>query len=161
MSTLIRWEPGPELMTLRNTMDRLFDDTFRRPFGLRDGSHDSSIPTLGVDIYETGDEFVLTAAVPGVNPDDVEVSVDDNLLTITGRSSYQSVDEGTTYHRRELRSGEFRRVLRLPPTVDAEAASIEFEHGLLKLTLPKRPESRSRSFKIKSAAAETTVEAAG
>ncbi|MFQ5381750.1 MAG: Hsp20/alpha crystallin family protein [Dehalococcoidia bacterium] len=161
MSTLIRWEPAHEFRTLRDTMDRLFEDTFNRPSTRTGGHREPSAATLGLDIFETGDEFVLTAAIPGVNPDDVEVSVDDDLLTISGHSSYETVDESATYHRRELRGGEFRRVLRLPPTINAEAAGIEFEHGLLKLTLPKRPEARSRSFKIKAPVNDTTVEAAG
>lgn len=149
MTTLTRWDPLRESATLRTGMDRLFDEAFGRSLGISALGHSRSArpTTLSIDLYEDGTEFVITAAVPGIDPEDVEISVDDDLLTIKGES-HSKAEEGATYHRRELRQGSFQRVLHLPPTVDAQGATAEFEHGLLKLTIPKRPESRSKSFKI-------------
>ncbi len=148
MATAItRWDPANDFAAMRGMMDRLFDQSFGRLPALR-GGEDLGVSSIGLDVYETNDAFVVKAAIPGVEPEKVDISVEDDVLTIKG--DFEQKDETTegSYVRRELRYGSFQRALRLPPTVDADKAQASFEHGMLKLTLPKKPEARARSFKI-------------
>lgn len=91
---------------------------------------------------------MIKAAVPGVDPKDVEISVDEDVLTIRGEFSKQEESQDETYIRREIRTGSFQRQLRLPPTVEPEKAEARFEHGMLTLSIPKKAEARARSIKI-------------
>jgi HSP20 family protein len=147
-TSLTRWDPFSEMGAMRTMMDRLFDTSFGRFPVLARSGEDLGTATLGLDVYETGDEFVVKAAVPGVDPKDVDIAIDDDVLTIKGEFSQRDEVNDEGWLRRELRYGSFHRQLRLPPTVDAEKAQASFEHGVLKLTLPKKPEARARSLKI-------------
>lgn len=145
-TTLTRWDPGADFAAMRNVMDRFFDQPLHRlPFR---GGEDLSNTNLSLDVVETGDTFVIKAAIPGVDPKDVEISVDEDILTIRGEFNKQEETTEENYLRREIRSGSFLRQLRLPPTVEPEKAHASFENGLLKLSIPKRPEARARSIKI-------------
>lgn len=148
MSTsLTRWDPFAELASVRNAMDRLFDQSFGRLPLIRNGEELGPL-SIGLDIVETNDEYVVKAAIPGVEPKDVDISVEDDVLTIKGEFEQREEAQEENYLRRELRYGSFQRALRLPPTVDAENAKAEFEHGMLRLALPKKPEARTRAIKI-------------
>jgi len=149
-ASLICWDPFAELAGVRSAMDRLFDQSFGRLPSLRNGA-DLGPLTLGLDVYETNDEYVIKAAMPGIDPKDIDISVEDDVLTIKGAFEQEEETDEQNYLRRELRYGSFQRTLRLPPTVDAENAKAEFEHGLLRLALPKKPEARARSIKIRPA----------
>ncbi|MBA4181726.1 MAG: heat-shock protein Hsp20 [Anaerolinea sp.] len=146
-NTLTRWDPATEFTTMRSLMDRLFDQSFGRLPAIR-GGEDLGPSGLGLDVIETGDSFVVKAAVPGIDPKDVDISVEDDVLTIKGEFQQKEEASDENYLRRELRYGSFHRTLRLPPSVDVERADARFEHGMLKLTLPKKPEARARSIKI-------------
>ena len=146
-TALTRWDPATEFSTMRNLMDRLFDQSFGRLPSMR-GGEDLGPSSLGLDVIENGDNFVVKAAAPGVDPKDVEISVEDDILSIKGEFEKKEETNEENYLRRELRYGSFQRTLRLPPTVDAEHAEAHFENGLLKLTLPKKAEARARSIKI-------------
>ena len=146
-TALTRWDPAADFAAMRNVMDRLFDQGFGRFPALRNGE-DLGPASLTMDVVETGDSFVVRAAVPGVDPKDVDISVEEDILTIKGEFSTREEKEEENYLRREIRAGAFQRQLRLPPTVDAEKADAKFEHGMLTLTLPKKPEARARSIKI-------------
>jgi HSP20 family protein len=144
---LTRWDPFTELASMRTMMDRLFDQSFGRLPVFR-GDEEFGPGTLTMDVFETSSEYVVKAAVPGVDPKDVDISIDDDILTIKGEFQHKDEASEGNYLRRELRYGSYERSLRLPPTVDADKAHAEFEHGILKLTLPKRPEARARQIKI-------------
>ncbi len=149
MATAItRWDPANDFAAMRGMMDRFFNQgTSRFPTAFR-GGEDLGVTSLGLDVFETNDSFVVKAAIPGVDPEKVDIAVDDDVLTIKGEfEQNDEVSEGN-YVRRELRYGSFQRSLRLPPTVDADKAQAAFENGVLKLTLPKKAEARARSFKI-------------
>ncbi len=146
-TALTRWGPASEFAAMRNVMDRLFDQSFSRLPSFRNGE-DLGVASLGLDVFETNDSYVVKAAVAGVDPKDVEISVEDDILTIKGETQSKDETSEDNYVRRELRYGSFERSLRLPPTVDADHAEAVFEHGMLKLTLPKKPEARARSIKI-------------
>jgi len=132
---------------MRNAMDRLFEQGWGRFPALR-GSEEFGPASLSLDVYETDGSYVVKAAVPGVDPEQLEISVDDDILSIKGSFEHKDESREENYLRRELRSGSFERTLRLPPTVDAEHADAEFERGMLKLTLPKKEEAKARSIKI-------------
>src|SRR5688572_22770862 len=125
-TTLTRWDPFAEMSAMRNVMDRLFDQSVGRFPALARNGEELGAATLGLDVYETGDELVVKAAVPGVDPKDVEISVDDDILSIKGSFEQRDEVNDEGWLRRELRYGNFQRQLRLPPTVDAEKAEAHF-----------------------------------
>lgn len=148
-NTPARWDPFSEVNSLRSALDRFFDPAFARfPSALRGGNEEVGTASLGLDIYETNDALVVKAAIPGVDPKDVDISVEEDVLTISGSYETREEENNEHYHRRELHSGSFQRALRLPPTVEPQNATATFENGLLKLTMPKKQEARARSIKI-------------
>ena len=144
-TTLTRWDPSADFAAMRNVMDRLFEQPFAR---FVRPSEDLGNSSLSLDVVETGDTYVIKAAVPGIDPKDVEISVDEDVLTIRGEFNKQEETSEENYLRREIRYGSFQRQLRLPPTVEPEKAEAHFENGLLKLSIPKKAEARARSIKI-------------
>jgi HSP20 family protein len=147
MSNLIRWEPAREMMTLRDAMDRLFDDAFTRPLRLNDGGN-WSMPA--VDMYQTDNEIVVKAAIPGVKTDEVQINVTGEVLTIKGEVKEKEEVKEKAYHLREQRWGMFERTLALPTDVIADEAKAEFENGILTITLPKAEEVRPKTINIKT-----------
>ncbi|MCQ3937189.1 MAG: Hsp20/alpha crystallin family protein [Chloroflexi bacterium] len=146
MSSIIRWEPAREMMTLREAMDRLFDEAFTRPFNLANANW--SVPA--VDMYQTDNEVVVKAALPGIKADEVQISVTGEVLTIKGETRQESESKEKTYHLREQRWGAFERSVILPTDVVADKAKAEFENGVLTITLPKAEEVKPKSITIKS-----------
>lgn len=146
-TALTRWDPAADFAAMRNLMDRVFEGNFPRQPALRNGE-DLGPANLTLDVIETGDSYVIKAAIPGVEPKGVEILVEDDVLTIKGEFEHKEEANEENYLRREIRYGSFQRQLRLPPTVDAEKADARFEHGMLRLSLPKKPEARARSIKI-------------
>jgi len=146
MSNLTRWEPAREMMTLRDAMDRLFDEAFTRPLRLYD--RDLSMPA--VDMYQTDNEVVVKAAIPGVKADEVQISVTGDVLVIKGESKEKEEKKEKAYHIREQRWGMFERTLALPTEVVADKAKAEFENGILTITLPKAEEVKPKTIAIKT-----------
>jgi len=148
MSNLIRWEPAREMMTLRDAMDRLLDDAFTRPLRMYDGGQ-MSMPA--VDMYQTDNEIVVKAAVPGAKADDVQINVTGEVLTIKGALGEKEEEvKEKAYHLRERRWGMFERTIALPTDVLADKAKAEFENGILTITLPKAEEVRPKTISIKT-----------
>jgi len=145
MSNLTRWEPVREMMTLREAMDRLFDDAFTRPIG---AAVASAIPAI--DLYQTDEEVVLKAALPGLKADDVQISVTGDVLSLRGEFKQQDETKEATYHIREQRHGVFERAVRLPVDVQTDKAKADFENGILTITLPKAEEIKPRAINIKA-----------
>ncbi|MBI1854607.1 MAG: Hsp20/alpha crystallin family protein [Chloroflexi bacterium] len=148
MSNLIRWEPMREMVTLREAMDRLFDDAFTHPLGLKDGWRGSGIPAI--DMYQTDNEVVVKAAVPGVKADEVQISVTGDMLTIKGEASQKQETDEKSYHIREQRWGSFERSVVLPTNVVSDKAKAEFENGILTITLPKAEEVKPKMITVKA-----------
>jgi HSP20 family protein len=146
MSNLIRWEPAREMMTLREAMDRLFDDAFTRPFSLANNGW--SVPA--VDMYQTDNEVVVKAALPGIKADEVQINVTGEVLTIKGDTRQENETKEKAYHIREQRWGTFERSLILPTEVIADKAKADFENGILTITLPKAEEVKPKSISIKT-----------
>ena len=145
---LVRWEPWSDLVSLRDAMDRLFEESVVRPRAgwlapLGDG-------TLTVDMYETDEEVVVKTATPGVKPEDIDVSITGDVLTIKGETKAEEKVEKANYIRQERRYGAFSRSLALPSTVVADKAAAEFESGVLILTLPKAEEVKPKTIQVKA-----------
>jgi len=149
MSNLTRWEPTSEFMTLRDAMDRLFDDAFTRPFSLlRNGG--STWSALPIDMYQTNDDVVVKAVVPGIQPDQVQISVTGDVLTIRGEMKQEEETKDKAWHIREHRLGSFERSVALPVNVVSDKATAEFENGILTITLPKAEEVKPKAITIKA-----------
>lgn len=146
MSNIIRWEPAREMMTLREAMDRLFDDAFTRPLSLSGSNW--SIPA--VDMYQTDNEVVVKAALPGIKADEVQINVTGEVLTIKGETKQENETKEKAYHIREQRWGAFERSLVLPTEVVADKAKADFENGVLTITLPKAEEVKPKTINIKT-----------
>jgi HSP20 family protein len=145
---LVRWEPWSDLMSLREAMDRLFEESVVRP---RAGwLAPLGAASLAVDMYETDDKVVVKTAVPGVKPEDIDVSITGDVLTIKGETKTEEKVEKADYIRQERRYGAFSRSLSLPSMVVADKASAEFENGVLILTLPKAEEVKPKTIKVKA-----------
>jgi HSP20 family protein len=155
MSNLTRWEPTHEMITLREAMDRLFDDAFTRPFSLvRNGGSTWSSPAI--DLYETDNDVVLKAMLPGIKADEVQINVTNDILTIRGETKHEeektSSPQGKdkSWHIREQRWGAFERSVRLPTGVIADKAKADFENGILTVTLPKSEAVKPKTITVKA-----------
>jgi len=150
MDMLTRWEPFRGAISLREAIDRLFDESFLRPFG---EDWMTLWPERGigvpVDMYETDNEVVVKASIPGIKPEDVNITVTDDLLTIKGETKEEQEVERGSYHLRERRYGAFERCIRLPVPVKADKAEAVFQNGVLTLTLPKVEKARTKTIKVK------------
>ncbi len=145
MSNLTRWEPMREIMTLREAMDRLFDDAFTRPLSL---SAVSAMPAI--DLYQTNDEVIVKAALPGLKADEVQISVTGDVLTLRGEFKQEEEKKEATWHIRERRFGSFERSVMLPTDVQTDKARADFENGVLTVTLPKAEAVKPRTISIKA-----------
>ena len=150
MANVTRWDPWGEMLSLRQAMDRLFEDAFIRPRGGQEGWGGREMLGLETDCYERDDELVVTAALPGVKPENVDVAIQGNVLTIRGETSEESEqgEQEGRWHQRERRFGSYFRQIQLPVQVNAEQAEARFENGVLRLTLPKAEEARERRIQI-------------
>ena len=146
MTLIRRSSPFGELLSLRQAMDRLFEDSYVRPRGATMAGLDEQ--TLPLDIYATGDALIVTAALPGVKPDDVEITLEGDVLTITGEFREDVEQEQEQYLFQELRRGRFTRSVSLPAGVDREGATASFENGLLTLTIPRAQATKPRQIRI-------------
>ena len=146
MTLIRRSSPLGELVTLRQAMDRLFEDSFVRPRVW--GAGWSEAAGLAMDIRSTPDALVVEAALPGVKPEEVDITVEGGTLTITGEfRSERNAGEGD-YLVQEMRRGSFSRAVTLPQALEPDKATATFEHGVLTLRIPKAEETRPRQIKI-------------
>jgi HSP20 family protein len=142
---IVRWEPLRDLLAQRD-FERLFREAFSPLSGATELSTRSWAPP--VDIYETEDAIVLKAELPGVDPNDVEVRVEDNNLYLKGERKFEKEVKEQNYHRVERSYGTFARSFSLPNSISADKVKAEFKDGLLTLTMPKREEAKPKTIKI-------------
>ena len=143
---LIRWEPARELGTIQNEMNRLFNSFFDTPSPAGSGAFRRWIPAM--DLAEAENEFVLRADLPGLTEEDVNIEVDDNVLTISGERKAEQEDRKEGFYRVERSYGSFRRSLTLPENVDPETVKATFENGVLEVRVPKPEERKPRKVSI-------------
>ena len=144
MNGIIRWDPFRNLSTLQEQVNRLFEGNFSRS-----GDHSTLTAWApSVDVYETENELVIKADLPEVAEKDIDVRVENNMLTIRGERKFEERVEEENYLRMERSYGSFSRSFSLPNTVDTQAIKAEYTDGVLTVTLPKRAESKPKQVKI-------------
>jgi HSP20 family protein len=148
---LVTYDPFRELRSLQDEVNRVFSSSFNRS-GDNELMRGAWSPS--VDIYENKDQIVLEAELPGLRPEDVNISVENNVLTIHGERKFEKKDEQDNFHRVERSYGSFTRSFTLPPTVATDNVDAIFENGMLKLTLAKREEAKPRRIEIKASGGE-------
>ena len=147
MANLTRIDPLADMISLRGAMDRLFDESVVNPFGWRILNGEALIAP--VDVHQTNDEIIITASLPGIKPEDVDIAITGQNLSIRGEVRADEKVERDRYLYRERRTGTFSRTLQLPVRVQAEKAEATFENGLLRLTIPKAEDVKPRQIQVK------------
>ena len=145
MANLIRWDPMREMSEVRNMMDRAFDDFFSRSPVSYDG-----MGSIEVNMLQTDNDIVVEASIPGVKPEDINISVTGDTLTLRGEMKEDEEYKEANYHIKEMRHGSFSRTMPLPVKVNSDKAKAEFENGVLKLTLPKAEEVKPKTITVKA-----------
>jgi HSP20 family protein len=140
-----RWAPFREAISLRDAMNTLLQESFVRPGSVLAQEGPALLP---LDISESDEEYVVKASLPGVRPEDVQITVHGDTLTIRGESKADEEKEGRHWHLRERRFGAFQRSVSLAAPVHSDKAQAHFEHGVLTLRLPKAEEAKPRQIKI-------------
>lgn len=154
--SMVKYDPFRELRTLQDEMTRLFT-------GINPGGQNREEMLKGawsprVDIFENKDRLVLQAELPGMKRDDFELSLENNVLTLSGERKFEKRAEGDNYHRIERAYGSFTRSFTLPQTVSADGASAEFADGILTVSLPRREETKARKIEVSSAETPRTID---
>ena len=144
--TIVRYDPFRDLRTLQEEVNRLFSTNLTRAFDDEGIGRGAWAPS--VDIYENKDHIVLEAELPGMKREDFELTVENNVITLRGERQFEKKEESDNYHRVERSYGSFTRSFTLPQTVSADGATAEYRNGVLRVTLPKREETKARRIEI-------------
>ena len=144
MSNLTVFDPLREMASLRSIMDQMFDNVLSRQTESLRG-----MDWMAMDLYQTDNEVVVKASIPGINPEDLNISITNQVLTIRGEVKEEKEVEKATYHIRERRYGSFSRSVQLPAPVISDRAKAEYENGVLTLVLPKAEEVRPKTISVK------------
>ncbi len=146
MANIVPREPMREMLSLREAMDKLFEESFVGPRGWLGLSGEAI--SLPLDVYQTENDIVVTAPVPGIKPEDIDISISGDTLTIRGETMAEERVEKGSFIRQERRYGRFERSMTLPVEVQAEKAAATFENGVLTLTLPKAEAVKPKQIKV-------------
>jgi HSP20 family protein len=144
--SIVRYDPFRDLRTLQEEVNRLFSNNLSPSFGDEGIGRGAWNPN--VDIYENKDQIVLEAELPGMNRDDFELTIENNVITLRGERRFEKTDDSDNYHRVERAYGSFTRSFTLPQTVSGEGANAEYKNGVLRVTLPKREETKARRIEV-------------
>jgi HSP20 family protein len=145
--TLTKWDPFKDLLTLQDRMNRLFDESVRN-VKTGDEALSTAIWSPAVDIYETDDEVVVKAELPEVNQKDIDIQIESNTLTLRGERKFNKETKKENFHRIERAYGTFSRSFTLPGTIDQERISADYKDGILKISMPKREETKPKQIKV-------------
>lgn len=145
MTIVRRPSPVRDLLSMRTAMDRFFDDDFR-PFQWLSGSYAG--PSLPLDVTTDADSVTIEAALPGIKPEDVDITVENGTVTISGKTADERTAEEGSYVLQEIRRGSFSRTVSLPNGLEPDKASATFENGILRLEIPKAEQLKPRQIKI-------------
>jgi HSP20 family protein len=146
MTVIARWDPFREFSTLQDRMNRLFRESYG-PEG-RDESLTTSQFAPPVDVYEDEHNVVLKVEVPGIDEKDIDVRVENNILTVHGERKVEKEEKEENFRRVERQYGSFTRTFTLPSTVDAERIQADYDKGILKIVLPKKAEAKPKQIKV-------------
>jgi HSP20 family protein len=148
---IVRWEPFRDLQAVQDRLNRVFDEAFRgTPRGNDDEWALGGSWAPSVDIFEHEGNLVLKAELPGVDPKDVDVRVENNVLTLRGERKFETEVKKEKYHRVERAYGTFSRSFTLPNVVDTEKIKAEYKDGVLQVTLPQREEAKPKQIQVVS-----------
>lgn len=147
--TLARFDPFRDMASLQDEVERMFRETFGDASGRR-AVTSAGAWSPALDVEESEDDFTLHIELPGVSPDEVDVSLEENVLTVTGERSFYNEKEAEGFHRVERHFGRFHRAVRLPDRVDPDMVQASYEDGILKIVVPKAPESKPRRIQIET-----------
>jgi len=148
---MVRWDPFRDVTALRDEMNRLFS----RTLGDTRGGGGAQTWSPALDVFETADQIVVEVDLPGLKPEDIDIALDDNVLTISGERRFHDKGEQGRFYRLERSYGHFQRSLGLPPGVKQDAISADFERGVLVVRVPKADEVRPRKIAVGAAAASS------
>lgn len=148
--TLVRWDPFRDLVSIQDELNRLFGRTYAGIEPTRAAASGSWMPSM--DVYETEDEIVVTVDIPGIDPKDVDVSVEDSTLTVSGKREFSNEVKEESYHRIERRYGSFARAIALPQTADTEKVAASFDKGVLTIEVPKVEKAKPKKIQVKAKA---------
>ena len=143
---IIRWDPFRDLVTLRDKMNRLFEETFSSRSEERDIVYSTWTPS--VDIFETEHDLVISAELPGIDEKDIDIKIEDHTIIIKGERQFEKETTEENYHRIERAYGSFYRSFSLPHYIDQENIKAEYENGILKIVMLKKLESKPRTVKV-------------
>jgi HSP20 family protein len=146
MTNITRWDPFNDMLTLREAMSQLFEESFVSPSVSRRGQG-GFVPAL--DLSETADGYLVEVVAPGLKPEDVQITLENNVLTIKGELRQETQDKQRNFHRVERRYGAFQRTITLPSTVKSDAIKAELNNGILRLDIPKAEEVKPRRIDVK------------
>ncbi len=150
MTDIIRWDPFNDLVSIQDELNRLFGRTFTGTWPVHRSVRGSWMPAL--DVFETEDRVVAKMDLPGIDPNDVEVSVEDSTLTVSGKRELSSEVKEDDYHRIERRFGSFTRSIVLPQTADAEKVEAAFDKGVLTIEVGKTQKAKPKKIQVKTSA---------
>jgi HSP20 family protein len=150
---ITRWEPFRDLLSSQDRFNRLFNQTFGRAFEGSDDEMSTRTWAPPVDIYETEGSLVVKAEIPGVDPKDVELRVEENTLYLKGDRKFEEEVKKRNYHRVERAYGTFTRSFALPGSVDPDKVTADYKDGVLTVTIPKREEAKPKNVRISVAKA--------
>ncbi|MGJ3238076.1 MAG: Hsp20/alpha crystallin family protein [Anaerolineae bacterium] len=153
MTHIVRWNPFREIVDMQRQLDRVFDEMNS---SLGDSKWSETGNWLALDVHENADNYIVETDLPGINPDDINITLHDNMLTISTETQREDVQEGERRIVTERRYGRFQRSIRLPETVDPEQVDASYDNGVLKLTLAKSEVSKPRQIKVNDARMLTT-----
>jgi HSP20 family protein len=146
--TIVRWDPFRDLVSIQDELNRLFGRTFTGGESMRPGVTGSWMPAM--DVFETEGSIVAKLELPGIEPGDVEVSVEDSTLTVSGAREFSSEANEESYHRVERRYGQFVRAITLPQTADTEKVEAHFDKGVLTIEVPKVERAKPKKIEVRA-----------
>lgn len=146
--TLVRWDPFRDLVGIQDELNRLFGRTFTGGESMRPSAAGSWMPAM--DVFETDGTIVAKLELPGIEPGDVEVAVEDSTLTVSGTREFASETNEENYHRVERRYGSFARSIALPQTADVEKVNARFDKGVLTIEVPKSERAKPKKIEIEA-----------
>lgn len=143
---IVRWDPFRDMVSLRQAMDRLMEDSFVRPSRALRLMGEEAFPAI--DVYQKPEELVVKASLPGLKPEEVDITISGDTLTITGETKADEEVKREDYIYQEHRYGAFTRSLALPPDLRTDKAEASFDNGVLTLTIPRAEEVKPKTVKV-------------
>jgi len=148
-NVLSRWDPFQDLLSIQDEMNQLFGRALGQPSGRQGGEASTRMWAPALDISERKDAYLVTVEVPGVNAEDLEITLEDGLLTVQGERQFTAESSEQQFHRVERRYGAFRRSITLPSSVEASAIEASFDNGVLQIVVPKAEEAKPKKIEIR------------